>query len=138
MADIWSPAERSDLMRRIKSKDTKPERIMRSGLHRLGYRFRIHRNDLPGKPDIVLPRYRTVIFVHGCFWHQHTECRRGRLPRTKEGYWSRKLNRNVERDAQHQVTLQALGWSVLVVWECEILADVEQVLAAVQSKLREP
>jgi len=103
----------------FRSKDTKPEMLVRRALHRLGYRFRLHRRDLPGKPDIVLPKYRTVILVHGCFWHQHEDCRDARMPRTRQDYWAEKFRRNRERDEQNSVALAALGWRVAVIWECD-------------------
>jgi DNA mismatch endonuclease, patch repair protein len=112
---------RSEVMARIKGKDTGPERAVRSLLHALGYRFRLHRKDLPGSPDIVLPGRKAVIFVHGCFWHGHG-CKRGsRTPKANTDYWSKKLAGNVARDARTRAELEALGWRVLVVWECEVL-----------------
>lgn len=106
-------------MGRIHSKDTKPEMIVRSILHRIGYRFRLHNEDLPGKPDIVLSKYHTVIFVHGCFWHRHKNCPDATIPKTNIAFWENKLNQNVERDKRNQMALQQLGWKILVVWECE-------------------
>ena len=114
-----SDGGRSRIMRAIRPKNTKPEILVRQGLHALGYRFRLHRRDLPGTPDIVLPRLRIAIQVHGCFWHQHSTCRAGRLPATRQGYWSSKLARNVERDRENEKALNALGWTVLTIWECE-------------------
>jgi DNA mismatch endonuclease (patch repair protein) len=106
-------------MRRIRKADTGPELIVRRTLHSMGYRFRLHRRDLPGTPDIVLPRYRKIIFVNGCFWHRHS-CPDGRkLPRSKPEYWAPKLERNRRRDLEHRRALRRLGWDVLVVWECE-------------------
>lgn len=107
-------------MRRVRSADTRPEMRVRSLLHRLGFRFRLHRKDLPGKPDIVLPKHRTVVFVHGCFWHRHEDCRRASLPATRQDYWIPKFARTVERDRQNQDRLRQLGWRVILVWECEI------------------
>lgn len=106
-------------MRRIRSRDMKPELLVRRLAHGLGYRYRLHRKTLPGKPDLVFGPRRKVIFVHGCFWHQHSECIDGRKPKSNTDYWSQKLDRNVERDAENQKALKALGWEVLVVWECE-------------------
>jgi len=117
--DKLDAQRRSENMRQIRSKNTKPEMLLRSLLHKAGYRFRLHRRDLPGKPDIVFPGRRKVIFVHGCFWHQHPGCREGRLPGTRQDYWRPKLERNVERDAATIEQLRALGWQVLTVWECE-------------------
>jgi DNA mismatch endonuclease (patch repair protein) len=118
--DKLDAQHRSENMRRIRSKNTKPEVLLRSLLHKAGYRFRIHRKDLPGKPDIVFPGRRKVIFVHGCFWHQHSGCREGRLPGTRQEYWGPKLARNIERDAVAIEQLHKLGWQVLTVWECDI------------------
>ncbi len=124
MSDVYDAATRSRVMRAVKSKDTRPERTVRSLLHLLGFRFRLHRKDLAGKPDIVLPRYRTVIFVHGCFFHGHN-CKRGsREPKTNVVYWREKLRRNVERDQIVFNELSAQNWKVLTVWECE-LKDLE-------------
>jgi DNA mismatch endonuclease Vsr len=106
-------------MSRIKNRDTKPERIVRSLLHRMGYRFRLHRKDLPGNPDIVLPKYQTVIFVHGCFWHRHDGCRFAYTPKSKQQFWKRKFADNINRDKVCQSLLRTLGWNVIVIWECE-------------------
>jgi DNA mismatch endonuclease (patch repair protein) len=118
--DNLSTERRSANMRQIRSKNTAPEIILRSIVHRLGYRFRLHRKDLPGKPDLVFPGRRKVIFLHGCFWHQHKECREGRLPGTRCEYWGPKLAKNEERDASSQAALKSLGWGVLTLWECEL------------------
>lgn len=107
-------------MRGNKKRDTKPEMIVRRALHAMGYRFRLHRRGLPGTPDIVLPRHRVAIQVHGCFWHQHEGCCHANLPRSRTAYWHPKLARNVERDARSEAALRALGWRVLVLWECEL------------------
>ncbi|WP_420405422.1 very short patch repair endonuclease [Nisaea sp.] len=129
MADKISPHRRSENMRRIRSKDMKPEMVVRRLVHRLGYRYRLHRKDLPGKPDLVFGPRRAVIFVHGCFWHQHDKasCLDGRAPKSNTGYWGPKLARNVERDAGAQMALAEAGWRVLVIWECETrqLGDLE-------------
>jgi len=118
MTDQFSPEQRSWIMRQVRSKNTNPELIVRRLLHRLGYRFRLHRRDLPGTPDLVFVSRRKVIFVHGCFWHQHRKCRRGSMPASNTAFWRSKLRRNVVRDAKHLATLKALGWRSLVVWEC--------------------
>ena len=131
MADKLTPTERSRNMSKVKGRDTKPERLVRSLLHGMGYRFRLHRNDLPGKPDLVFPSRKKVIFVHGCFWHQHTECREGRVPGSRLEYWGPKLRRNRERDALAQSSLKKQGWRYLVVWECE-LKDITAVLRRVE------
>ena len=123
MADIVSEEQRSYNMSRIRSKNTKPELIVRSMLHRIGYRFTVNgpkNKKLPGKPDIVLPKYRTVIFVHGCFWHRHEGCKFATIPKTRTEWWKAKLGGNVERDERKQEELKRLGWKVVVVWECEL------------------
>lgn len=117
--DTLTPQARSQLMGRIHSKNTKPEIAVRSTLHRLGYRFRLHRKDLPGRPDIVLPRHRKIILVQGCFWHGHT-CRLASKPKSNKGYWEPKIRANRARDARNLAALADLGWSVLELWECEI------------------
>ena len=117
--DVFVKAKRSSIMRQVKSVNTSAEMRVRSLLHRLGYRFRLHGPDLPGKPDIVLPRHKIVIFVHGCFWHQH-HCKRGnRMPAQNRAYWKAKLARNVARFKQQRRELRKLGWRVIVVWECQ-------------------
>jgi DNA mismatch endonuclease (patch repair protein) len=118
--DIWSKEKRSEVMSKIRSENTKPEKILRSWFYANGLRFRIHRKDLPGKPDIVFAKYKTVIFVHGCFWHYHKDCRDGRIPSTNSKFWEEKLFKNIQRDEKHQLKLKELGWKVIVVWECEI------------------
>lgn len=122
MAKTLSPLARSRIMSRIRSRNTTPELAVRSFLHRKGFRFRVHRRGLPGSPDIVLPKHKAVVFVHGCFWHQHAGCRfKGvRIPSANQTYWKPKLERNVSRDATNQAALNELGWRVRVVWECEI------------------
>jgi DNA mismatch endonuclease (patch repair protein) len=122
--DTISPEKRSWTMAQVKGRDTKPELIVRSLLHRLGLRFRVQCKELPGKPDIVLPKHKTVIFVHGCFWHRHPGCKRASTPADNAQYWQAKFTRTVARDAAHRATLEQLGWRVLVVWECE-LRDME-------------
>lgn len=107
-------------MSRVSGQDTKPEIAVRSLLHNLGYRFRLYRKDLPGKPDITLPRYKKVIFVHGCFWHGHTACSRSKRPSTNEEFWREKLDKNIERDKATVKALEELGWDVLTVWTCEV------------------
>jgi DNA mismatch endonuclease, patch repair protein len=119
MADKPSPERRSENMRRIKSKDMKPELLVRRLVHGMGYRYRLHRKDMPGKPDLVFGLRRKVIFVHGCFWHQHASCPEGRVPSSNESYWQPKLARNAKRDAENLANLDASGWRTLVIWECE-------------------
>ena len=120
MVDVHTREQRSRNMSAIHDKNTKPELFVRTLLHSMGFRFRLHRKDLPGKPDIVLPRHKAVIFVHGCFWHCH-ECRFGRVvPATHREFWAVKRQSNVERDLRNKLALEALGWRVMVVWECQI------------------
>ncbi len=118
--DDLTPEKRSWNMSRIRGRDTKPELLVRSLLHRLGYRFRLHCRDLPGTPDIVLPKYRTVIFVHGCFWHRHPGCRYAYTPKSRVEFWKDKFTANVDRDARTRRALEQAGWQVLIVWECEL------------------
>ncbi|UWQ27524.1 very short patch repair endonuclease [Leisingera sp. M523] len=118
MADTLTPERRSANMAKIRAKHTKPEMLVRRMVHGLGFRYRLHRKDLPGKPDLVFGPRRKVIFVHGCFWHLH-ECRDGRIPASRRDYWEPKLLRNTLRDAEQLAALQAAGWQVLTVWECE-------------------
>jgi DNA mismatch endonuclease (patch repair protein) len=118
--DVFDAQKRSWIMSRVKGKNTKPEIIVRSIVHRLGYRFRIHRVDLPGKPDIVLPKLRKVIFVHGCFWHGHKRCKRSARPSVNTSFWEKKLDGNIRRDKLHIKQLMEKGWKPLVVWECEL------------------
>lgn len=119
MTDRLSPEERSSHMRRIRGRDTRPETRVRRALYDLGCRYRLHRRDLPGTPDIVLPKRRLAIFVHGCFWHQHLGCRLARLPKTRPEYWLPKFHRNAERDKKVVAALTEMGWRPVIVWECE-------------------
>ncbi|MEK6333429.1 MAG: DNA mismatch endonuclease Vsr [Acidobacteriota bacterium] len=120
MADTLSRQRRSENMARIRSQDTQPELIVRSLLHQAGFRFRLHSKRLPGKPDIVLPRFKTVVLVHGCLWHGHANCRRGRRPKSNADYWNRKIDRNLARDAANALLLKKAGWKRIVVWECQL------------------
>ena len=117
--DIISEEKRSWNMSRIRGKDTKPEIIVRSMLHKMGYRFSLHRKDLPGTPDIVLPKYKTAIFVHGCFWHRHKGCKYAYTPKSRIKFWKNKFIETVKRDKQHLKQLKENGWEVFIVWECE-------------------
>lgn len=119
MADVVDKATRSRMMSNIKGKDTKPEMAVRRFLHQQGFRYRLHRKDLPGKPDLVLPKYQAVIFVHGCFWHGH-DCRYFRLPKSRTEFWDRKISGNKARDARNLSTLEEAGWKVITIHECEI------------------
>jgi DNA mismatch endonuclease (patch repair protein) len=126
--DIWSKEKRSDVMSRIHGKNTKPEIAVRSALHRRGFRFRLHKKDLPGHPDLVLPKYKTVVFIHGCFWHQHKNCRNCSIPKNHKEMWQKKLERNVERDKRNIKRLKHDGWNVFIFWECEIERSIDNVI----------
>ncbi len=118
MSDVHTPEQRSYNMSRITSGNTKPEMIVRKLVHSMGYRYRLHRKDLPGKPDLVFPRLRKIIFVHGCFFHMHN-CRFGQVtPKTNAEFWKNKRNSNVERDKKNESNLESEGWSILIIWEC--------------------
>jgi DNA mismatch endonuclease (patch repair protein) len=120
MVDFVTAEKRSRIMRGVRSKDTRPEKFVRCLLHKHGYRFRLHNQKLPGKPDITLPRYRAALLVHGCFWHNHEGCPGGRLPSSNTCYWNEKISRTKARDEKHAKALAQLGWRVLVLWECEL------------------
>ena len=124
-------------MSRIKGRDTAPELKLRSLLHRAGFRFRLHVRDLPGKPDIVLPKYRAAIFVHGCFWHRHKGCRNATKPSTRTEFWQDKFDGNVERDRRNRAALEEAGWTVITVWECELKADADRIMQGLSAELRE-
>ena len=129
MADNHSKEIRSMNMSHIRSKDTKPEIIVRSFLHRNGFRFRKNDKRYPGSPDVVLPKYKTIVFVHGCFWHLHDGCKYAVMPKSNVDFWKKKLYRNKERDEENQKELEEMGWNVITVWECELKKDkVEQTL----------
>ena len=135
--DRLTPEERSWNMSRIRSKDTKPEKTVRSMLHRMGYRFRLHVKDLPGKPDIVLPKYKTVIFVHGCFWHRHKGCKYAYNPKSRIKFWQKKFKDNVKRFKTVEKELKKLNWQVIVLWECEVnksLDKVEKIISGILKK----
>jgi DNA mismatch endonuclease (patch repair protein) len=116
-------------MSRIRSANTRPEKVVRSLLHAMGYRYRLHKSDLPGKPDIVLSKYNTVIFVHGCFWHRHPGCKNATSPQTNIGFWGKKFSENVARDRQKKLDLEGLGWNVVTVWECETEKSLDELAA---------
>jgi DNA mismatch endonuclease (patch repair protein) len=136
MVDTISAERRSWNMSRIKGRDTAPERQLRSLLHRSGFRFRLHDRRLPGRPDIILPKYRTAVFVHGCFWHRHEGCRYATTPSTRPDFWHEKFEGNVRRDADNRTALENAGWNVLTVWECELKSDAESVLARLRTQIR--
>ncbi|MGR9179731.1 very short patch repair endonuclease (plasmid) [Rhizobium leguminosarum] len=131
--DILSREQRSEVMSRIRGRNTKPEMLVRRTAHALGYRFRLHRKDLPGSPDLVFPGRRIALFVHGCFWHRHKGCRLAYVPKSNEKFWQGKFERNIERDSQAVDKLQELGWKPRVIWECqtrkaELAADLQKLL----------
>jgi len=144
MPDVFSKEKRSWLMSRVKGCDTKPEILVRSLVHRMGFRFRINCRDIVGTPDIVLRRHGKVIFVHGCFWHGHKRCLRSKRPTTHKGFWNRKLDQNIRRDKRFRRVLRSTGWTVLVVWECEtrrpekLSRKLERFLRGKRGKEREP
>jgi DNA mismatch endonuclease, patch repair protein len=120
MADTFSKEKRSWIMSRIKGKNTKPEMTVRQFLHKQGFRYRLHIKGLPGKPDLVLKKYKTVIFVHGCFWHGHEKCIKARLPKTQTLWWKKKMLYNSERDRNNQRQLRKLGWRIIIIWQCKL------------------
>lgn len=135
MTDRLSKEHRSWNMSRIRGKDTKPEKLVRSLLHRMGYRFRLHRRDLPGKPDIVLPKYKTVIFVHGCFWHRHKGCKYAYSPKSRVDFWQDKFRKNVDRDRKVRRSLKSKGWRVIIVWACQT-EDLGRLASSLDRSLR--
>lgn len=132
MPDTVDPVTRSRTMRQVKSTGTKPEMAVRRALHAAGFRFRLHRRDLPGSPDLVLPKFRVVIFVNGCFWHWHG-CKRSRMPASNREYWETKIARNVERDHQSRAELEALGWESHVIWECGLQLGIDDLVTHLRS-----
>jgi DNA mismatch endonuclease, patch repair protein len=136
MVDRISQERRSWNMSRIQGQDTAPELKLRSLLHRAGYRFRLHDRKLPGRPDIVMKKYRTAIFVHGCYWHRHRGCPKAATPKSRTDFWQKKFAATVERDKRKAAELRAMGWKVISVWECELEKNPEAVLADVCSKLK--
>ena len=119
---------RSRNMSAIKSKNTKPEIAVRKLLQSMGYRFRLHRKDLPGSPDIVLPKYKTVIFVHGCFWHRHENCKYATTPKTRKEFWEKKFRENINRDNLNQANLSLKGWKIIIIWECQLKGDIKKLI----------
>lgn len=139
MPDIVDPKTRSRIMSRIRSKNTKPELIIRRGLHKMGFRFRLHSSAVPGTPDLILPRYKVAVFVHGCFWHGHS-CHLFRIPSTRPEFWRTKIERNVERDSQVTVLLLEKGWRKLTIWECALKGkkklDLDELFQFVESWIK--
>ena len=132
--DTVDKITRSKIMGSVRQRNTGPEMVLRRALHRLGFRYRLNDKKLPGSPDIVLSKYRTVIFVHGCFWHRHG-CKKTTMPSTRKNFWEAKFNANIKRDAQNIKSLKKVGWRVVVVWECEISKNIERALKRVVSRL---
>jgi len=135
--DLWTKEKRSEVMSKILSSDTKPEQRVRKMLTSMGYRYRLNAKSLPGKPDIVMRKYNAVIFVHGCFWHLHSGCRDGTLPKTRKSYWHPKLLNNKARDARNMRALKKQGWKVLRLWECEIEKNPEKVIDKITKFLQQ-
>lgn len=135
MVDRLTPERRSWNMSRIKGKDTKPELLLRSLLHQKGFRFRIHDKRLPGKPDIVLPRHKTVILVHGCFWHRHPNCLYASTPKSREKFWLKKFEDTIRRDKKQETKLKKEGWNLIIVWECELKKNSHDVIEKISSAI---
>ncbi len=129
MTDVHEPEVRSYNMSRIRSKDTKPEIIVRQLLHKSGLRFRLHVKDLPGKPDIVLPKYKTIIFINGCFWHGHEDCKYYIIPKTRTKFWEDKIKYNISRDNNNEMELRNKGWKVAIIWQCQLKADQQKTIS---------
>lgn len=138
MADVVDKKKRSEIMALIRSKNTKIEKTVFAWLKRNKYQFIKHDKNLAGKPDIVLPNYKTVIFIHGCFWHHHKNCPKARFPKTKKKYWIPKIEKNVTRDLRNAARLRRMGWHVLTVWECQVEKDVEKVMRRVERRYLYP
>ncbi|MEJ8841902.1 DNA mismatch endonuclease Vsr [Lacibacter sp. H375] len=136
MADVHTSAQRSFNMSRIKGKDTKPEMLVRKYLHAQGFRYKLHDKTLPGKPDLVLPKYKTVIFIHGCFWHGHTNCRYFKIPQTRTEWWKEKINKNIANDVNALKLLKRDGWKIIILWECDLKpVKLEATLASLVTTL---
>jgi DNA mismatch endonuclease, patch repair protein len=136
MADVHTKAQRSYNMSRIKGKNTKPEMLVRKYLHAHGYRYKLHDKTLPGKPDLVLPKYKTVIFIHGCFWHGHNNCKYFTIPKTRTQWWTDKINKNSSNDAKAVKLLKKEGWKIITIWECKLkAAKLDDTLATLLKKL---
>jgi DNA mismatch endonuclease (patch repair protein) len=136
MVDILTKEERSRLMSKVRTADTKPEILLRTGLHALGLRYTLKNRHLRGSPDLVFPRYQTVVFIHGCFWHRHRGCKDASMPRTNEKFWMKKFTENVERDKRNEGSLSAAGWKVIVAWECEIERETAATVSRVAASIR--
>ena len=138
--DIWDKKKRSEVMSKIRAINTKPEKLLRKALFQRGFRYRINYKKLSGKPDIVLPKYRTVVFVHGCFWHGHKKCssKDSHIPKTNTSFWTEKIKRNTERDTKNIIQITSMGWKVLTIWDCEIQQkNIESVIEKIISVMQE-
>jgi DNA mismatch endonuclease (patch repair protein) len=135
MADIFTKSKRSEIMSKIKSKNTGPELFIRSSLHKLGYRFRLHDKKLPGTPDIILKKYNTVIFINGCFWHGHHGCKYATLPKTNSNFWLKKISSNEDRDIAVRIRLKDKGWHVITIWTCQIMKN-KKLLDKIDKKIK--
>jgi DNA mismatch endonuclease (patch repair protein) len=136
MPDVFSKKKRSEIMSRVRSKNTKPELFLRSSLHKLGFRFRIHSSALPGKPDMAFKKYGVALFVNGCFWHGHGKCRKSALPATRRAFWRKKIETNKMRDRRAHRKLNRLGWRVIVVWECQLMKRKQELVMAIAMKIK--
>jgi DNA mismatch endonuclease (patch repair protein) len=137
MTDTLTKKQRSEAMSKIRSRDTKPEWILRCGLHRLGFRYRIKNSQLPGQPDLIFPKFRAAVFVHGCYWHRHPGCKDASIPKTNVNFWTRKFAENVERDRRMKQKLENRGWRIMVVWECELSRQTVETIQRVAYWLRQ-
>ena len=137
MSDIYSKQKRSEIMSKISRKETKPEILVRKHLFARGFRFRKNDRRLPGSPDVVLPKYKVVIFIHGCFWHGHDECKKSKLPETNTEFWLTKIRKNVERDNKNEIELKLLGWKVIIVWQCELGRNLQQTIESLILSIKE-
>lgn len=134
--DIFSPEKRSEIMRRVRSDETRPEQILRKALFSRGWRYRKNVKKLHGKPDLVFTKAKVVVFVHGCFWHQHEGCKAADRPKSRQDYWQKKLERNIARDLEIQERLKKEGWCVIVIWECELHRDIGAMVERVEEELK--
>lgn len=137
MPDIFSKHQRSVLMSKVRGADTKPEWILRCGLHRIGFRYRLGNRHLPGRPDLVFPKYRSIVFVHGCYWHRHSGCKDASIPKSNVDFWTRKFAENIKRDQVIERDLRNRGWRVMVVWECELVRNTVETIEKVAGWLHE-
>lgn len=135
MVDTVTREARSRMMGAVRGKNTQPELRVRRAIHAAGFRYRLHRDDLPGRPDIVLPRYRTIVFVHGCFWHGH-DCSRGKLPSSNKAFWTKKISGNVRRDRTNYEALRGLGWTVVTIWQCNLEKDLSKAIGRLRRRAR--